>query len=157
MSKFKLTLTIIGIYVFWLCLFPLFLTETVKFSCEKFSKKSNYNIQVTNPKIKFSILPTGKFTADKIYLRAKDDSILLEVSKPKLKLRLLPLLSGRAHINSLKIENINLTVNLIEDLKLDKDFIIKFKNRPFRFDAINIGEISASFYKKDLAQPIKYN
>ena len=124
MSKIKLTLTIIGIYIFWLCLFPLFLTEAVKFSCEKFSQKSNYNILITSPKIQFSILPPGKFTADKISIKAKDSSILLEVSKPKLKLRLLPLLSGRAHVNNLKIENINLTVNLIEDLKLDKDFII---------------------------------
>ena len=85
MSKIKLTLTIIGIYVFWLCLFPLFLTETVKFSCEKFSNKSEYNIQIINPKVKFSILPTGSITADDIKLSSKDNSILLDVKKPKIK------------------------------------------------------------------------
>ena len=98
----------------------------------RFDKICHMNESTTSAKIPFCSLtfPACTKCNDAFgKMEAAVKPILLDIKKPKIKLRLLPLLSGRSHINDLKIEKIALSVNLIDDLKLDKDFIIKFKNR----------------------------
>ena len=59
------------------------------------------NIEVKNPRLYTTIIPNIKVKAEDIKLLNKDNSVALELEYPKLNLRLLPLLSGKIHLNSL--------------------------------------------------------
>ena len=105
--------------------------------CEKISFNSNYEVRISNPVVKLSVLPKTYFVADNINIRFKNDSANLELNGVLLELRLLPLLSGRFHVNDLSVDKASLSANLLKDLELDKNFIANFQNRNFRFNSIN--------------------
>ena len=100
-------------------------------ACEKYSKTSAYEISLVNPRTTFSILPKASFSANEFLIKSKKDSLVTKIEGAKITLRLLPLLSGKFHINSISINSINMKANLIESLELDKDFLDKLKNNGF--------------------------
>jgi len=156
MLKKKLFIGIIGFYVFWLCILPFLATNAVIFLCQKYTTDSNYELIVKQPKIKLHILPIIEARFDNITIIAKDKTFNNSIENLKIKIRLFPLLSGKFRINTLKIDNINLTINLEENFILDKDVLKKIKNIPLSIDDINIKSFNASFYEKDIEQPILY-
>lgn len=156
MSRIKIILTIIGIYIFWLCLLPLILSNAVGLVCEKITANSDYNFQIKNPQVRLSVLPVGSLKADEIVFEMKDGSLKLKVNQPTLKIRLLPLLSGKVHINELNINNIDLYLVLLQELHIKKEILAEIQEKYIKFDNISLGEFKALFYRKDLEKPIEY-
>lgn len=156
MLKNKILISIIGIYIFGLCILPQILSETVKAVCNNVTKNSAYKIELQNFKTKASILPKLSLQANEITITSKKNSNNIKVINPKITFRLFPLLSGRLHLNEIAIQKINLNANLIDELELEKDFFEKLKKTKICCDSINIGSFEALFYQKDLKTPIIY-
>ncbi len=153
----KFIISLIGIYIFWLLILPQIITNGAKVVCNNYSHNSNYEIQIINPKTKLSLLPNGTFNAEEIVIKAKNNSAQANIHNFKTNLRLLPLLSGRFHINNINISKIILSATLAENLELDKDFFNKIETTPLKIDSVNIGEFEASLYQKEIKAPIIYN
>lgn len=75
-------------------------------------------VQVTKPRLYTSILPNIKLRANEIILFNKDGSEALNIQGLKLNLRLLPLLSGRIHINSFEEKSMEMTLDIKDKLYL---------------------------------------
>ena len=101
MLKKKFITILIGVYIFWLCIMPYLITNTVVLLCKNISHNSNYKIEFLKPRTKLSVIPVMSFYADKVVFRFKNESLSLNLSNFKLSLRVLPLLSGKFHINKL--------------------------------------------------------
>ena len=146
----KLIIFLIGIYIFWLCILPTIVTNVLERICNNYSYNSKYEIQLKDLKTNFSLLPVVTFKAREVFVKAKNDSAEVKVNDLKFKVRLLPLLSGRVHVNSLSLGKICLSANLIDDFELDKDFFTNFEHRKVRFNLVKISEFEAKLYQKDL-------
>ncbi len=157
MLKNKFVISLIGIYTVWLFAMPTIVTKTIVNLCNNFSHNSNYEIQIKNPHTKFFVLPIGLFKADELVIKSKNSSAHSTIKNFESKIRLLPLLSGRVHINSLYIEKIKLSATLTKNLELDKDFFNKLETIPLKINSIRIGEFEALLYQKDVKTPIIYN
>jgi len=140
MSKFlnRYIFLIIGILVFWLGIIPLLFSKALPVICENITYNSEYNIDVQKPRLVLNIIPTATIKADSIKITKKNSKDFLFADEPKLKIRLLPLLSGMIHINKLSASNIELYSTLPENPKLDKSFFQNLENARFRFDAAGI-------------------
>ncbi|MBO5737750.1 hypothetical protein J6R97_00235 [bacterium] len=156
MFKNKLIISFIGFYIFWLLIAPQITSKAILLVCNTIFKNSRYELQVQNLKTVFSILPTISFRADKISVISKKDISNLCIEDFRMKIRLLPLLSKKVHVNTLWLGKLAINANLEESLELDKDFLVRFKNRPYRVDSLNINELTAKVYKKDIDYPILY-
>ena len=157
MLKNKLIIILTGIYIFWLCILPSIITNTVKVLCKNLSYNSPYNITVVNPHTQLSVLPILTFSADSINISATNDSADLELQNFKIKLRLLPLLSGKLHINSLKTSSFELTANLTKNLELDKDFFEKIEKTNIQCNSLEIEKHKINFYPKEFNYPISFS
>ena len=157
MLRYKLIISLIGIYIFWLFILPQVVSRAIVSVCENYSHNSNYNLEVKNPQIKLSLLPIGVLKVDSVSVKAKNESAFATVENVKVKVRLLPLLSGRVHINNLSLGKAKLSAKLVEELELDKDFFNKLENTPVRLDGMRVGEFEALLYQKDIESPIIYN
>lgn len=156
MFKNKYIISIIGFYIFWMGILPFALTNTVKVVCNNFSHNSNYEITLENPKTILTPIPVGKFTADKIALKSKIDNTTAEVDGFKIKIRLLPLLSGRLHVNSISAENLEFKTALKANMELDKDFFKKLENTKITFNSLKVNKFRTELFQKDINVPIIY-
>ena len=156
MLKKKFITILIGVYIFWLCIMPYLITNTVVLLCKNISHNSNYKIEFLKPRTKLSVIPVMSFYADKVVFSFKNESLSLNLSNFKLSLRVLPLLSGKFHINNLSGDKISLEAILAEDLELDKDFFNKLNNIYLKIDSASLKEFEAKFYQKEVKTPIIY-
>ncbi len=152
----KILLGLIGIYIFWLGLLPLLLSNAVELLCKNISHNSQYEIQINKPQVRFSILPVGTFTVKEIIFKIKNDSFSAKIDDFRLNARLLPLLSGKFHINNLSVSKVAVSATLADDLVLDKEFFNILKTIPIKFGSVKIGEFEALLYQKELDKPIVY-
>ena len=156
MLKKKIVILLIGIFFFWLFIMPNIVSEAIVIACKSFSRNSNYEISISKPNIRFSIIPICSIKLDSISFKTKSAFSKIDAKNLQISFRLLPLLSGQFHVNKLGIENIFLSTNIKDEIELKKDFFEKFENRRFRLDKINIGEFKAEFYQNDIKTPIIY-
>ncbi len=157
MFKNKYIITIIGFYIFWMGILPFAITGTAKVLCQNYSHNSNYEITLENPRTILTPLPVGKFCADKIYLKSKTDNTKAELDNFKIKIRLLPLLSGRLHINSIAASNLDFQTSLKENMELDKDFFKKLENTKITFNSARVDHFRTELSQKDINTPIIYS
>lgn len=157
MFKNKYVISIITFYIIWIGVLPLILNEGVKAVCKNLSFNSGYNITLENSAIRLSVLPDMKIIAGKILIESKTDNTKFEVRNAKVKIRLLPLLSGKIHLNKIKADNIYLTSYLKENLELDKDFFNKLENTRIKCNSINIANFELQLYQKGINTPITYS
>lgn len=153
----KYIIIIIGFYIFWMGILPFAITNTAKVLCKNFSHNSNYEISLENPYTRLYPIPTSKFGADKITLKSKSDNTQAEITNFKIKLRLLPLLSGRVHINSIAADSIKFHTSLKENMELDKDFFKKLENTKITFNSIRVDKFRTELTQKDINTPIIYS
>ena len=158
MSKLinKYLIAIISFYIFWLGLLPLFLTKTVSVLCNNFSHNSNYEINIQNPKVKLYFIPVIKFKADEIYIKNKSSIDLLKADDLYIKIRLLPLLSGKVHINNFSVDNLCLVKKVKKDSILNKNFFKNLEKTNFIFDSISIDKLISKFLSEDNEDKIIY-
>lgn len=146
MSKFlnKYIVAIAIFYIFWIGVLPFLLTKSALLVCKNLSANTNYKIELINPKIRLYLLPVVKIKADKINIKSKLNSDYAVFENMAMKLRFLPLISGKMHINNIRASAINVSYksekaisleNLnLKSLKSEKVVIDSFKTDKFNLD-----------------------
>lgn len=153
----KYIITIIGFYIFWMGILPLVITNTAKVLCKNYSHNSNYEITLDNPRTILTPLPVCKFSANKISVKSKTDNTKADIENFKIKIRLLPLLSGKLHVNSIAAENFEFQTSLKDNMELDKDFFKKLETAKTTFNSIRINKFRTELSQKDIKTPIIYS
>ena len=143
--------------MFWLGILPRILTKTLDVFCQKFSHKSNYELVIEKPKLTLSVLPVANFSANKLVLKSKKTKDSFIIQELRTELRILPLLSGRLHLNEFKSKDFNLVLSLEKDVELGKNFFDELENTKFRCNFISVENYKFEFYQKDLREPILYS
>lgn len=153
----KYIILILGVYAFWIGGVPVIFTKALPVVCENISINSNYNVEILNPKLRLSILPKAQFNAQRISIEDKSTQNISTIDNFKIDLRLLPLLSGRVHINSISADNLFLKVNIDKDIELDKDFFKNLDKSKIKCNILKINEFSVILAHKGTKKPIVYS
>ena len=146
----KYIYSVIIFYCLWLVIIPLgfrFLAEPV---IDMLKSYTPINLEIEKPRLYTSVIPNAKLKAETIKILNKDSSVALQLDNPKLNIRLLPLLSGRIHINSFESKKITVNSVLKDKLYLGdypieiKDQKIKAKIRRIKINNLdmNLEEVS---------------
>ncbi len=152
----KYIIILISFYTFWLICLPLIFSKTVPVVCENISANTNYNIQITEPKLRLNIIPTAKISANKIEITEKKSNDKILLNSFEITTRILPLISGKIHINNIKISNLHINATIKKDIELDKNFFKNFSKTKVKCDSFNLKEFSISLWEKDIKTPIIY-
>ena len=153
----KYTIIILSFYIFWLFIIPFIFAEILPVICENISYNSGYKIEIINPHLKQSFLPSAKIQADKIHIQEKDSNDFVTVEKFDMQFRLLPLLSGKLHINEISAEDITLNTSLKEKVVLDKDFFKDLQNTGIKCDKIRLNNFKTAIYQQGIQMPVLYS
>jgi len=156
MQKNKIIIFIISFYIFWIGILPLLLTKAFEVLCANITHNSSYEIVLKSPRVILSLLPRLTFQAEKISIASKDKSIRSDIDNFKIKIRILPILSGKLHINSISVGDFEFSALMKERFSLDKDFFNKLKNTPIKLDSININNFNMEFYQINVKKPVTY-
>jgi len=153
----KYIIAIILFYIFWLGLLPLLLTKTVTVLCRNLSHNSDYQINIDNPSVRLYFTPILKFKANSFAVKSKISDDVVRADNLYVKIRILPLLSGRLHINILKSDNMFIKKELQKEAVLNKNFFENLKNIRYAIDNINLVNFNSIFTAEDTVSPIVYS
>ena len=153
MLKNKIILGLIGFYIFWIVLLPFVLSKGTSVLCQNFSHNSDYEINVENPKFVLSPIPNLKFSAKKLSVKSKKESLLFNTEDFSFKIRLLPLLSGRIHFNSILAKEIIFNGEIVEDFEIKKSLVEKGNDLKFKVDKIGVNQFEIVLFNKDIIYP----
>ena len=145
-------------YLVWLIVLPC----TCNLIYNAFSEKiqttikstTGLNLEVKNFRIRTSLLPNISIKANEINAYKKDGNKSLEVIRPKINIRILPIFVGKIHINKLSADNIqaNFALDNKNNLYLGDYLIPKLevKIEPNKFDIkkINLKKYNIKLYEK---------
>jgi hypothetical protein len=157
MLKNKYIISLISFFIIWVGVLPFVVTNLAVILCRNFSHNSDYIIELDNPHTSFSILPYARFKADLVQIKSKDLKNSVAAEDVNIKIRILPLLSGKLHFSKFNIDKLNAMFYLKENVELDKDFLTKLDNSGICFDFVKINDFETELYQKDDNFPIKYN
>lgn len=146
MGKFfnKYIILVLSFYAIWLGILPAFLSNTLPVICENLSYNSEFNIKIENPHIALNILPIVKIKADNFELKRKNSDDRLTISGFNSKIRILPLLSGKVHINNLGVDKLDIKIKLDKNAALDKDFFEQASKMRLKLDSFSINDVLIS-------------
>lgn len=145
-------------YIIWLIVLPC----TCNLVYNAFSDKIQtsiknaigLNLEIKNLKIRTSILPNIKIKAEEINVQKANQTKSLEITRPKINIKILPLIVGKVHINKLAANNIsaNFALDNKNNLYLG-DYLIpktEIKINPNKFDInkINLKKYNIYLYEK---------
>ena len=157
MLKNKVIIYIIVFYIIYLGVLPFLITKTALYLCDRISVSSEYQITIKGAQARFSVLPYTKFKADNISIKSKNNIGRIEIENFQTKIRLLPLLSGKLHINNLAFDSLNISSDLKENVQLNKDFFEKLEHTKVLCDDLSVKKFETDLYQKDLKTPIVYS
>ena len=153
-SLYRNIIIIFSILAFWLGVIPLVFSRAIPIVCENLSYNTEYNILVEKPVLYMNIVPIMTIKANKVRIESKDKQEEYLVDNLKIKLRILPLLSGHVHINSIQASNIVVNSTLENKFELDKSFAEKIKNTKIICDCIDFRNIKLNINNKEVEQNI---
>ena len=153
----KYVIIIITFYILYLGVLPLVLTGAVKELCKTVTADSNYTVNIETPSFRFSLLPTGAFEAKDITIKQKNSIDKFQIKDFKIKVRLLPLLAGKLHINHTEASELNITSSIKENVELDKDFFSNLETSRIKLDSAKISKFKILIFQKDIKKPIDYS
>lgn len=153
----KYIIIIITFYIFYLGVLPLVFSGAVKGLCKNITAKSNYTLNVENPAFRFSILPVASFKANNIILKQKNSIDKIQIKDFKITIRLLPLLTGKLHVNHTEAAYLNITSLIKENVELDKDFFSRLETSRIKLDSATVNDFEILIFQKDIQKPISYS
>ena len=158
MKKFfnKYITAILIFYAFWMGGLPIIFSKMLPVVCQKISRNSAYELEILQPKLRLGILPTAEVIAGKIKIKEKATNDYTTVEQFKVKIRLLPLLSGHIHINKISADNLVINSTLKDKIELDKDFIYNITKAKIKCDKVSLNEFMISLWQKNIKSPIIY-
>ena len=140
--------------VFWIGVIPLIFTKTANVLCNKVFNSLNCNVKIEAPILRLSLIPTANFSARKVELISSQNNFSFDFDNISFKIRLLPLLSGKVHLNSLSAENFNLEILLKEDIEYVSSLRKFLQKADITLDNINIGKFKLVIKEKRTLNPI---
>lgn len=158
MVKFinKFTLSIIGFYIFWLGVMPFVFSKGIEIFCNNFSHNSIYEIQIEKPRVYTSFLPNLTVKSETFILKSKNGETNIDIQNAKVKFRLLPLFSGRLHINSIELDDFYFEQSLKKRMVLDKNFFNNLDNAKIILDTLKIDNFKVLLHQAEIKAPIVY-
>ncbi len=152
----KYIVVITSFYIFWLGILPLLLSNTVTVLCNNISYNSNHEIIIEKPQIRLYFTPVINFKAKSISYKNKTVKDSFAIDDFALKIRILPLLSGKVHINNLSVSELYLHKFLTKDQKLNKNFFKNMHNSHVLIDSVNIKAFKFDLHTEENQPPITY-
>ena len=152
----KYIILILGVYAFWIGGVPVIFSKVLPTVCENISVNSNYNVEILNPKLRLNVLPKAVFSAMRITVEDKSTRDTTTLNNFKIDLRLLPLLTGRVHINSISADDLLVKASVNKDIELDKDFFKNLDKTKIKCNSFKLDEFSIILTQKGLKSPIMY-
>jgi len=150
----KYFLGIVVFYIFWLIVIPFVLSKSIGFACNQISQHSDYELMMDSPKIRLSVVPTVTFSVKKCVLKSKNN-LEFEAEKTAIKLRLLPLLTGKIHVNTFTSSNIK--VNGVIDNKMNLDtFYKQINGTKIIIDYFQVDAFDLQVRDRNIMTPIVY-
>ena len=135
----KYIYSLIIFYFVWLVLIPLGFRFIVMPAVNNFSS----DIRVENPRLYTYVLPNINLKADNITLLNDNGNHDLLITRPQLNFRILPLLSGKIHINRISAENVDLKLVLKDKFYIGKyPLDIKNQNINLKTNCVRIDNLS---------------
>ena len=147
---------ILGFYLFWIAGLPLIFSKAVPVICENLSYNTNYVISAKNPRLILTPLPNARISAEEFSLKSKNSDEYTVIKNPKIKVRLLPLLSLHCHVNKISASDLEMKVNIKDAPELDSDFINKILNSKFQCDALKLNKFKIVINRLGVQEPIIY-
>ena len=152
----KYIIILVCFYAIWLLGIPYIFTKTLPFVCQKVSEKADYEIVITSPELKLSVLPIAVLKAEELKVKDKTSNDFTLIHNPYAKIRLLPLLSGRVHINKIQADDIIINALLKKDMELDKNFFKNLKKVKVKCDEIKLNRFMITLWQKNIKTPVIY-
>ena len=153
----KYIIIIISFYAIWIVGLPFLFPKTLTEVCENISLNSNYEVSVVNPKLRLSLIPTANIKADNIVLKSKKTDDFTRIENPEISFRILPILSGKFHINKLSASNITANSILKKELELDENFFANLNKTRVRCKELKINTVSVNIYQPNISEPVVYS
>lgn len=154
---YKYILVTIFVLIFWLGVLPFIFSKAVPVVCENLTYNTEYNVKVKNVRIQTSIIPIALIKADEINVSSKKDSNNIKIDNLKLKIRILPLLSGKIHINELNFLSIQGNIEQKNDIIINKDLVSDIQNSKFICDSVSVQNADIIINNIQSNQKIKYS
>lgn len=152
----KYIILILGVYAFWIGGVPVIFSKMLPVVCENISVNSDYNVEILEPKLRLNVLPKAKFSALKITVENKSSRDITVLDNFKIDVRLLPLLTGRIHINSINTDSLLIKANVKKDIELDKNFFKNLDKSKIKCNSFNLKEFSIFLNQEGTKSPVIY-
>ena len=156
-NLYKYIVVILGFYAFWLVGLPFIFSQTVPQICRKISVTSDYEINVTKPSLRLSVLPKVTLKSTEISVKKKNSEDAVLLKDFNLSFRLLPILSGRFHINNISASDLRLNAILGKDVELNKDLLNRLNGSHIKCDRVKLDKFNVSLFVAKANQPIVYS
>ncbi len=153
----KYIIIILIFYAFWILGLPFLFAKTLPEVCENISLNTDYQIKIEKPRLILTPLPVARVKAETIEIKSKKARDYTKIEDFDASLRLLPLLSGKAHINRIAASNIEINSVLNKELQLDKNFFAKLNNTRVKCKEISVRKIFAQIYQSGVKEPVIYS
>ena len=152
----KYIIIVVSILIVWLGGVPLFLSAFIPILFENLSHNSEYVIKIEKPVVYTNILPFIRIKTDSVYISSKETKDNISIQGLNIKVRLLPLLSGRFHINDIYMKSVLADSILNNNSVLDKNFSKKIKNANVKCDKLKIDTFTVNLREPNLKIGVNY-
>ena len=102
----KYIVILLSFYAIWILGVPYIFSKTLPQVCENITYNSDFEIDIKKPQLYLSVIPTAKFKAQEISVKLKNTDDYTKIDNFSVSLRLLPLLTGRLHLNDVFADKI---------------------------------------------------
>ncbi len=153
----KYIVIILSLFAFWIWGLPFIFSKTLPEVCENLSVNSDYTVKIEHPKLILSPIPTAVLKADYLEFVSKTSEDYTKINNPEVSFRLLPLLSGKLHINRVSASNVRINSVLHKKLELDENFFTNLRKTKIKCKEIKIKDLSVNIHKPDVAAPVIYS
>ena len=150
----KYIILILVFYIIWLLGLPLIFPKVFPLVSQKISAACGFSIVVQNPELRLNVVPTARFRADKIIIEAQNTKA--EMENPDISIRILPLLSGKVHINNFYSSSININLRLRQKPELDRNFITNLDNLKLKCKKLQIDKFVLTLNQNNVTEPFVY-
>lgn len=153
----KYIVILLSFYAVWIFGVPYIFSKTLPQVCENITYNSDYEIDIKKPQLYLNVIPTAKFKAQEISVKLKNSDDYTKIDNFSVSIRVLPLLTGRLHVNDVFADKIAANSVLKKELQLDKDFFKDIRKLKVRCNKIQINNIEVTIRQPNLTKPVKYS
>lgn len=153
----KYIVIFISLYIFIMGIAPFLFQRAIPIICENLSYNTSYNITIEQPRLRLNIIPVATISANAIHIQSKKNNDCYQIKDLNVTVRLLPLITGRLHINKLLFTDADASALLEKNVSLGKNVISTLRHAKIRCDYINIKNAKIKLYQPEEKQEAIYS